>query len=81
MSKNKWQATEVVVVPVEITNREYHIRLDQLAEAVYTDLRQLSFISSKSVSSESISIIHANPVTDKTPRDINSEEEETYGAA
>ena len=79
--KQKWSDVEVDIHEVEITIREYHIRLDQLAETAYAHLCQLPLIDSKSVSSEFNSFINANPKTDHTHRDLISEEKELHGAA
>lgn len=79
--RQKWIVAEVELHEVEVTIREYHIRLDQLAETVYAHLCQLPLIDSKSTSSEFNSIINANPKTDNTHRDLSPEEEELHGAA
>lgn len=73
----KWTGSDAKVYSVPISVREYHLRLEQMMDAIYTELSQLSLESEilDPSSNQSLKLIYANPTLNETGQDKNLDEE------
>ncbi len=75
--KQTWMGEKSVVYEVPISIREYHLRLEQMMETIYSELSQLSHESKilGSSSSQLLTLIQANPEINKSSQGFNPDGE------
>ena len=71
-----WTGEEAQVYGVAITVREYHLRLDQMVDAIYIDFSQLSKFDPvlESSSNQLPNLIHAKLIPDETVQGLSPDQ-------